>query len=153
MTRGLQLTLLFVACLPMGSLYALMAYTCMLLLYGGPSRPWHLPAAIAIIAGAGALCGLLSTAYVVPFLAKSNLRRSVPRVFLSTLIVAGFSGITVFFAPIITLVMHVFFCAQERHHSEATSPGLCPTCNYPLTGLPTPICPECGTDSSLPRAE
>lgn len=146
MTRGLQLTLLFFACLPMGALYALAACSGMFLFYGEFS---HLDSSSFIGAAVmGAVCGLLSTAYVVPLLAKTHLQRSVPRVFLPTLAIAAMSGITVFLAPIITFVAHVFFCTYERSNSRDLKVGLCPTCHYPLAGLPSPICPECGTNSS-----
>ncbi len=49
------------------------------------------------------------------------------------------------------LVLPVLILAAREHRKR---PGLCPTCSYPLAGLPGPVCPECGAGpSSAPAKE
>src|SRR3954466_13629527 len=38
-----------------------------------------------------------------------------------------------------------------RGHPRRSIEGVCGTCGYSLQGLPTPVCPECGSDTRFSR--
>lgn len=156
MTKPTQQILLLLSCPIAGAVYALAALTTAMAIYEPTAlfshTLWSMVAPAAMI---GAFCGFLSIAYVVPLLANTDLNRTAPRMFLVTLAASTISGPTLILAPVLAFVVQLAICIVEYRRAAAARSkiGICLTCGYSLTGLPSPICPECGTDASLPRPE
>jgi hypothetical protein len=83
------------------------------------------------------------------FLLGSELRRSIPFVFLITAAVAALSGVLGPGMLITIPIANIVACtlSYRRHNAvkRRRRRGLCIACEYDLTGLSSPQCPECGT--------
>lgn len=55
------------------------------------------------------------------------------------------AAIPVWPLPLLSLVLCIH---HARRYSRSARPRACKACGYPLTGLPTAICPECGLNHS-----
>ena len=103
----------------------------------------------------GIIVGVTSIGIVVPLLLKTRLHLSMPFAFFATLTACIATGVLGPYSVLTGLFTLTGVCGWSRIHLKDPrfypTPGHCPICNYPLANLPTPICPECGTDSSLAR--
>ena len=156
MTKPTQQILLVLSCPVAGAAYALAALTTAMVIYEPTAlfsdTLWSMIAPTVMI---GAFCGFFSIAYVVPLLANTDLGRTAPRMFLITLATSAISGPTLILAPLLAFVVQLAVCIVEYRRAAAarSKVGICLTCGYSLAGLPSPICPECGTNTSRVAAE
>ncbi len=102
----------------------------------------------------GALFGCASAVYVVPTLFFTKLRWSIPLVYLGTLVVGCVFVDQWIGAAIPAGIAQGFLCLASLMFLRIAkkNPALgCIQCGYDLKGLPTRVCPECGTEQSRTR--
>ncbi len=99
----------------------------------------------------GLIFGLVSLAYVIPLLLKTDVRKSLSTVYAGTL-AAGIVGLMQM--PIVAFVLmggtHVAVCiaSARMFKRKPRAVSICAFCGYSLSGLESSKCPECGRESA-----
>lgn len=110
----------------------------------------------------GAIIGFLASCFTVPLLWRKNLPIAMPIVFTPALVAAFLAGWRLrneFWSVPISVGTLLIACAIVWYFMPdlypARKPGWehrCRHCGYDLRGLPSKICPECGSDRGTPPA-
>lgn len=106
---------------------------------------------------AGAVFGVLTAPCVALLLWRKNLLVALPLLYGATILtVTWFAGISLVMIAVavvsicgISVLLKFTLPDRIRKHQANT----CPACEFNLTGVPSPVCPECGVPISIPKPE